>query len=1096
MFIRILHIVVVQNGQSLSSKFLQQFQNYFLQHQFSSKHIIEILKFLIKRNQFEINRHIVDKLVRLIEHSKENILIETLAYSLENLPTSIQLPFEQILSLIENNFQSESSTKEMKYYCCLALDTLLKRHIVPSDKTLNSLKIYVQDDLSLTTNFSLREISLTILNEYHRMNKQSKNIFQMNQIEEILNERKIEEILLQNRNSTDRLQAMKELLSMIENQKRILSKSLLRTIELSFDFNGNSIEYKLILIQIFEHLVDQLDSSQIRFLFDRINEEQLTGSIINLLRKFIDKKESFSDQTLSPLIDFVCQHPDTDLRDQVIDGLEKVLSYQTISIDLFDRIQLEIYSKNLRDSNKNSEQKHTAINKCLEYVRSKYRLSINTIRSLEYLFENSIDLKNIEEQVFELIEISSRNGQTFPSNFLHCFSQLTKNKTLNQIRIVQTIDLLSRYTKQRITQDIFNNCQENSSTEVILKGTQDGYQLTPTMTHQLEKLLRNPEQQLNTLKILINEAKNKLILEDNLIKILENLIEKNNRILCQSILNVLKYLPTYQPTDAFFNNLENFLKDYSLYPQIEGTLNNIIDFSFQIKLHFIQIFLTVDFIENDIDQQPVRFICRQLLCNDLLTRIYLHDKYEKLDQMEFFVNLNSFEDYFSLQTYSIVRDDILSFFIENSANLTLKNINEILLLLKVDREALRILFVSSPKNLMKDLQIHWLYAMINRYSYIRANKDIPLSLDQADEIIDLLMRQLQMNVSLSECFLQRIHHIKDFHQFIQFLKYLHEKHWCEDINISSYFTQRDSQQIIAKDLDSWIIDIQTDLIHKQIIRLCQSRNLTNFDDLRSIIFAMVIKNWSFEGFIEILENNQDQSFELMMNNFFDSLTIIHNYQISNEYENDIKQILQSEKNQVWSIKIHQFAVKVSFDREEHEKTLKDLLDEIKMSVENNKQTNVSIENLEEDYRAIISAYNQDSQFHSIGTSIRNWNENDVKEWSVHNKSKQPNVVPIMKLICVIKRAIFLHDPKQQFEPRSIQILSLLLMLEASKKNLARLAQIKTGEGKSVIIAMFAAIKALHGHQVNIVTTSPLLAKRDAKNKKFILSNVKFNRRRE
>ncbi|CAF3715511.1 unnamed protein product [Rotaria sp. Silwood1] len=56
------------------------------------------------------------------------------------------------------------------------------------------------------------------------------------------------------------------------------------------------------------------------------------------------------------------------------------------------------------------------------------------------------------------------------------------------------------------------------------------------------------------------------------------------------------------------------------------------------------------------------------------------------------------------------------------------------------------------------------------------------------------------------------------------------------------------------------------------------------------------------------------------------------------------------------------------------------------------------------------------------------------------------------------------------------------MLDASHNNIARLAQIKTGEGKSVIIAMFAAIKALNGHKVDIVTTSPLLAKRDAENK--------------
>ncbi|CAF1353542.1 unnamed protein product [Adineta steineri] len=129
-------------------------------------------------------------------------------------------------------------------------------------------------------------------------------------------------------------------------------------------------------------------------------------------------------------------------------------------------------------------------------------------------------------------------------------------------------------------------------------------------------------------------------------------------------------------------------------------------------------------------------------------------------------------------------------------------------------------------------------------------------------------------------------------------------------------------------------------------------------------------------------------------------------------------------------------------------------------------------------------YNFDSKFYSVDKPINHWDENDVKKWSAYYKenSKQASEQSTYELICVVKRAIFLHNEKQQFEPRTIQILSLLLMLNASNANISRLAQIKTGEGKSVIISMFAAIKALNGHKVDIVTTSSLLAKRDAENK--------------
>ncbi|XP_070531556.1 protein translocase subunit SecA-like [Ptychodera flava] len=55
---------------------------------------------------------------------------------------------------------------------------------------------------------------------------------------------------------------------------------------------------------------------------------------------------------------------------------------------------------------------------------------------------------------------------------------------------------------------------------------------------------------------------------------------------------------------------------------------------------------------------------------------------------------------------------------------------------------------------------------------------------------------------------------------------------------------------------------------------------------------------------------------------------------------------------------------------------------------------------------------------------------------------------------------------------------LLLLAEEHK---GRLIEIATGEGKSCIIAMAAAMLAILGNSVDIVTSSPLLAKRDSEN---------------
>ncbi|XP_029518290.2 uncharacterized protein LOC115130877 isoform X1 [Oncorhynchus nerka] len=64
-------------------------------------------------------------------------------------------------------------------------------------------------------------------------------------------------------------------------------------------------------------------------------------------------------------------------------------------------------------------------------------------------------------------------------------------------------------------------------------------------------------------------------------------------------------------------------------------------------------------------------------------------------------------------------------------------------------------------------------------------------------------------------------------------------------------------------------------------------------------------------------------------------------------------------------------------------------------------------------------------------------------------------------------------------PRLTQLASLLmLLLPKATSDKGCLLEIGTGEGKSCILAMFAAIQAIRGATVDIVTSSPILARRD------------------
>ena len=79
-------------------------------------------------------------------------------------------------------------------------------------------------------------------------------------------------------------------------------------------------------------------------------------------------------------------------------------------------------------------------------------------------------------------------------------------------------------------------------------------------------------------------------------------------------------------------------------------------------------------------------------------------------------------------------------------------------------------------------------------------------------------------------------------------------------------------------------------------------------------------------------------------------------------------------------------------------------------------------------------------------------------------------IPILIIVCELKFSI---------KPRNIQIISLLLFLLKNKTE-GIIEQIQTGEGKSLIITFLATIKAFSGKKVDVLTSSPVLAERDAK----------------
>lgn len=139
--------------------------------------------------------------------------------------------------------------------------------------------------------------------------------------------------------------------------------------------------------------------------------------------------------------------------------------------------------------------------------------------------------------------------------------------------------------------------------------------------------------------------------------------------------------------------------------------------------------------------------------------------------------------------------------------------------------------------------------------------------------------------------------------------------------------------------------------------------------------------------------------------------------------------------------------------------------------------------------ALIKTENETKESEGIRTKpIKDWEAKDIELWSkqfrqINEVNKTPDDITQAEVIAVAQRAVELTSG---FPPREIQLLSLLIMLNNEDAK-GRLAQINTGEGKTTIVAMLAAVKALNGHTVDIITSSSELAKPQAEEQEEFFS---------
>ncbi|MEI2697653.1 MAG: DEAD/DEAH box helicase [Microthrixaceae bacterium] len=121
--------------------------------------------------------------------------------------------------------------------------------------------------------------------------------------------------------------------------------------------------------------------------------------------------------------------------------------------------------------------------------------------------------------------------------------------------------------------------------------------------------------------------------------------------------------------------------------------------------------------------------------------------------------------------------------------------------------------------------------------------------------------------------------------------------------------------------------------------------------------------------------------------------------------------------------------------------------------------------------------------------ISEWNKAEFQSWLdtlIDTKKEDPRWIHnnMDFVIALIMRAVVLS----QFldcKPRDSQLLALCLYMDAASQKQGRIAEIATGEGKTLIVAMFAITQCLLEYRVNIITSSSVLASNHATDTKSL-----------
>jgi hypothetical protein len=291
---------------------------------------------------------------------------------------------------------------------------------------------------------------------------------------------------------------------------------------------------------------------------------------------------------------------------------------------------------------------------------------------------------------------------------------------------------------------------------------------------------------------------------------------------------------------------------------------------------------------------------------------------------------------------------------------------------------------------------------------------------------------------------------------------------------------------------------------KQMIKVIRENKYPNENKIiKAIIKFVLLKNKNnisskFYNIVDIISTDYDvERFYIYIdivniNNNKSTLNLVWKTEQSIEYRNFINLTSIILKNQTlcnniatimqWSIQLGDKFINMLIEKLQIDydwETLKYEVQHLFLIMHHQKYPEKPLDEVMNDFRTVKHLLSNDEldklkqqylQIKEIGETLINKSNDELMQYVNDNKRVRNNCD--LMLIAIIREKI-----KRCFSiyPYNVQCINLLALLSKNR----RIAQIKTGEGKSSLICMLATYTALQSHVVDVISTSSDLTSRDA-----------------